>query len=175
MDQQVIEGAKILFLISQIAYVVAAVAAAALVFLWFKLKIPSVISDLSGRTARKSIAQTRAHNEKSGNKGFRPSAENVDRGLLTGSMSAAEKKRGGTRKIQRKKATPAPAPDQPETGLLVGAEATAPPAEETVLLHDPDATAPLLNQEYTPVKRTGGVKIELLEEVILIHTKEQIV
>lgn len=171
--------ADILFTISTISYGVAAVSAALLVFLWFKLKIPSVISDLSGRTARKSIAKTRAHNEKSGNKSFKPSATNVDRGMLTGTM-ASEKKRGHTKKMQKKTAA---VQEQPETGLLresvetdfPEAEGTAPLSEETVLLLDPDATVPLLNQEYVPVKRTGGKKIELLEDIMLIHTKEQIV
>lgn len=171
-----------LFTISQISYIVAAVAGAVAVFLWFKLKIPAVIGDLTGRTARKSIARTRSYNEQSGNKSYKPSATNVNRGSLTDSMSVGDKKRN-TKKLQRKKTEAA---EQLETGLLtesnaedatglLNGEGTAPLAQETALLLDPDATAPLLNVDHTPVNRTGGVKIQLLEEILFIHTKEQIV
>lgn len=37
---------------------------------WFKFNIPKIIGDLSGRTAQKSIAQMRAHNEMTGKKTF---------------------------------------------------------------------------------------------------------
>ncbi len=181
MENQSIASA--LLTASSVLYVVAAVAAAVAVFLWFKLKIPSVIGDLSGRTARKSIAKTRAHNEKTGNKSFKSSATNVNRGMLTGTMPGVDKKRGAAKKPERRQAAAADNPetgllresaDQEMTGLLNGAD-TAPLEEGTVLLHDPDVTAPLLNQTHAPVKRSGGKKIELLEEVLLIHTEEQIV
>lgn len=172
---------QILLDISQILYIVAAVAGAAAAFLWFKLKIPAVIGDLSGRTARKAIARTRAHNEKTGSKGFKTSATNAERGMLTGSMSVSEKKRN-TKKLQQRKSAVS---EQPETGLLresnvqdatgmLISEETVALEQETAMLLDPDATAPLLSKQYTPVNRTGGKKIDLLEEVILIHTKEQI-
>ena len=181
MEQQVV---KILFTVSQISYIVAGIAAAVAVFLWFKLKIPAVIGDLSGRTARKSIAKTRAHNEKSGGKGYQPSATNVKRGTLTDTMGMAEKKRGSTEKIRHKKPDTAEqletgllkeSSDMEVTGLLNETDETVALSGETSLLLDPDATVPLLNQEHVPVQRTGGKKIELLEEIILIHTQEQIV
>lgn len=176
--------AGILSLISTISYGIAAVAAGLAVFLWFKFKIPSVISDLSGRTARKSIARARMSNEKSGNKSYRPSQTNVARGELTGTMETAGKKRGLGKKKGTKPEAVQEFKDIVETGLLKetddstgilnAPEDTAPLSGETTLLEDPNATATLLNQEVAPVKRTGGKKVELLEEIVLIHTSEQI-
>lgn len=67
--------AEILSLISTISFVIAAISFALAVFFWFSFKIPSVIGDLSGRTAKKSIARMRASNERAGGQGYKPSAE----------------------------------------------------------------------------------------------------
>lgn len=51
------------------------------------LKIPKVISDLSGATARKAIKNIREQNEASGDKGYKVSAINEARGKLTDKIS----------------------------------------------------------------------------------------
>ena len=79
--------------ISLIGYIAAGVFLAAAVVLFFVFKIPTVIGDLSGRTARKSIAKQRAANESSGSKSFRPSEGNVARGKITESMPDAKKQK----------------------------------------------------------------------------------
>ena len=56
-----------------------------LVFIF--LKIPKVISDLSGATARKAIKMIREQNEASGDKGYKVSAFNEARGKLTDKIS----------------------------------------------------------------------------------------
>ncbi|MDR1563598.1 MAG: hypothetical protein LBS74_01395 [Oscillospiraceae bacterium] len=53
------------------------------ILFFIRYKIPKVVGDLSGRTAKKSIEQMRLRNEQSGNKSFRPSAVNSDRVPLT--------------------------------------------------------------------------------------------
>ena len=61
------------------------------VFIWFKFDILAVIGDLSGSTAKKSIARMRENNEKSGVKSYRSSATNVQRGKLTDTMNMSNK------------------------------------------------------------------------------------
>lgn len=55
--------------------------------LFFVLRIPRVISDLTGRTARKAIEDIRRQNEQSGDKTYRSSAVNQKRGKLTDKIS----------------------------------------------------------------------------------------
>ena len=87
---------EILSLVSLISYIVAGICLVVTIFLWIIFKIPSVIGDLSGRTARKSIARMRANNEKAGGQGYKPSAENAGRGKLTDTMQHSKKLAGDT-------------------------------------------------------------------------------
>lgn len=57
------------------------------VVLFFTLRIPKVISDLTGRTARKAIENIRLQNEQSGDKTYQSSAVNLQRGKLTDKIS----------------------------------------------------------------------------------------
>lgn len=57
------------------------------IILFITLKIPKVISDLSGATARKAIKNIREQNEASGSKGYKVSAVNEARGKLTDKIS----------------------------------------------------------------------------------------
>ena len=57
------------------------------VVLFFVLQIPRVISDLTGRTAKKAIAHIRMQNEMSGDKAYQTSAVNMQRGKLTDKIS----------------------------------------------------------------------------------------
>lgn len=50
--------------LSVTSYILAGVFLVTAIVLWFVLKIPRVIGDLSGRNARKSIAEMRNGNEK---------------------------------------------------------------------------------------------------------------
>lgn len=56
-------------------------------FLFFVLKIPKVIGDLTGATARKAIDDIRSQNEKSGEKTYKSSRVNRERGMLTDKMT----------------------------------------------------------------------------------------
>lgn len=53
------------------------------IILFFVLKIPKVIGDLSGATARKAIRTIREQNEASGEKSYKASGYNEARGRLT--------------------------------------------------------------------------------------------
>lgn len=58
--------------------------------LFFVLKIPAVIGDLSGATAKKAIENIRNQNEESGEKAYKSSAVNKERGKLTDKISPSE-------------------------------------------------------------------------------------
>lgn len=57
------------------------------VVLFFVLKIPKVIGDLTGTTARKAINEIRKQNERTGDKTFRSSPVNRERVKLTDKIS----------------------------------------------------------------------------------------
>lgn len=57
------------------------------ILLFILLRIPKVIGDLSGATARKAIENIRSQNESSGDKLYKTSAVNKQRGRLTDKIS----------------------------------------------------------------------------------------
>ena len=171
--------AQTLQTLSIISFAVAGVCLVLAIFFWFFFKIPTVIGDLSGRNARKSIAKMRAANEKSGVKAYKESKTNAERGKLTGTMPADSGKLKKTVTNDGK----------PETGLLaenmaeglefeatgVLDEATGILGSETTgLLIDENATAPLDTPVNKHPVRSGGKKLEMIEEVMLVHTDEVI-
>lgn len=172
--------AQTLQTLSIISFAVAGVCLVLAVFFWFFFKIPMVIGDLSGRTARKSIAKMRAANEKTGAKAYKESKTNAERGKLTGTMPNMGKP---------KKKKEVSDNGKPETGLLAenkadGLESEATgvldeatgilESDTTGLLIDENATASLDTPAQKHTARTGGKKIEMIEEVMLIHTDEVI-
>ena len=112
--------------LSIISFAVAAVCFVLAIFLWFFFKIRTVIGDLSGRTARKSIAQMRAANEKSGVKSYQESKTNAERGKVTATMPDSGK-------INKKDAS---SHGKPDTGLLTDNNANVKDPEETGMLGD---------------------------------------
>ena len=169
--------AEILSLISLISYIIAGVAAVLAVFFWFFFKIPSVIGDLSGRTAKKSIARKRASNERSGGRGYQPSATNANRGKITETMQPPHNPKSDSKKGQ-----PIDERRMPETGLLETNKAACIDSHQTELLNDEtsgflvdkNATVALQEEPTQIVKRTGGKKLIMLEDIMLIHTDEVI-
>lgn len=173
--------AESLSTLSTISFAVAGICLVLAIIFWFFFKIPIVIGDLSGRTARKSIAKMRAVNEKTGAKSYKESKNNAARGKLIGTMPDSDKlaKKNVVDDGQR-----------PETGLLaenrteeVGTEETGVlldeatgilESEATGLLIDENATESLVKLTQTYRKRAGGMKLTMLEEVMLIHTNEVI-
>lgn len=175
--------ADILFIISNVSFGIAAVAFITAVVLFIKFKIPSVIGDLSGKNARRSIEQMRSYNEKTGDKKYRPSKVNEQRGKITAPMPVGKGKgddeRPDTGLLNESENMKETMPLTDETESLV--EETAKLDDETMALGDrtalsgqknmterlnqiPEATMPLRQRE----------PIQLLEEILLIHTDEVI-
>jgi len=163
--------AQTLQTLSIISFAVAGVCLVLAIFFWVFFKIPTVIGDLSGRTARRSIAKMRVANEKTGAKSYKESKINAERGKLTGTIPDSGKK--------KKNITD---DGKTETGLLSenkvdGYESEATgilESETTGLLIDEDATAPLKDIVHNQPARTGGKKLKMIEEVMFIHTDEVI-
>lgn len=213
-------------LLSTVVFVVAGVCLLLAIFLWFFFKIPSVIGDLTGSTARKSIARIREANEKSGNKSYVPSRINAGRGKITGTMQGkgtqAKKEED---KYKTEEFDQTGILENEETGTLdlnfagVGSEPTgmlneegterfgseetgrldmngaegagseetgqldAEGSEETGMLNEEDtaklgseyaAGMPVNNANSQKNVKSGGKKIEIIEEVMIVHTDERI-
>lgn len=137
------------------------------IFFWFKFGIPAVIGDLSGRTARKSIARMREENERSGNKSHRPSVVNRERVAITNPIPSGKTASGNDLETGILSENRAENYDSEQTALLTE-------NEETALLVDDNETAPLEAVAEQIIVRSGGKKLKLLEEVMLVHTDEVI-
>ena len=83
--------AETLSTISVVSFIAAGIFVVLAIAQWFLFNIPAVWGDLSGKNARKSIERMRKNNEKSGNKYYKSSKTNVERGKLTGTMEGAGK------------------------------------------------------------------------------------
>ncbi len=159
--------ADILHIVSVISFVAAGVFAALAVALWFVFKIPSVMGDLSGRAARKSIERMRQHNEKTGNKSYKTSKENLERGKLTGTMKGI-----GTISVNNNEETGllnenlASNYEKQGTGLLID--------DSTGLLDDSERAVSLEAEENITIRAASSISIRMIDEVILVHTEEVI-
>lgn len=166
--------------LSVISYVIAGICFALAVILWFRFKIPDVINDLTGKTAKKTIAKMRSANEKSGVKFYKQSATNVERGKLTVTASNLKETKNQNDNSEN---------NRPETGLLDENKSQGVESVKTEVLDevtdvlDFEATQVLDDEESTPLLNSqtdeqaikpSAKKIEMLEEVTLIHTSETI-
>lgn len=154
-----------LMTISVISFIATGVFAILAVILWFVFKIPSVMGDLSGRTAKKSIELMRQNNEKTGVKSYRSSKENLRRGKLTSAIKESDKNKK----------------EVVETVLLNENMKKNHVSNATELLLDEEKTEPLdmvtaaLDDDLSEKRnKISSISIKLLEEIMYIHTKEVI-
>lgn len=108
--------AEILSLISVISFVICGIAFVLAVFFWFFFKIPAVIGDLSGRTARKSIEKMRSGNEKAAAQSYKPKTAYTTYTLSP--LAAPQPPKPAEVKIREKTQKPAMPEQMPETNLL---------------------------------------------------------
>ena len=158
---------EILSTISIISFVLSGVCLILAILFFVKFKIPAVIGDLSGRTAKKSIARMRESNEKSGAKAFRSSRENENRGKITGIIKESAK---------LDKAVSQSKEESIETGLLIEQDVPTQSLDETSFLDESGTELLIENQQpiAEPIRRKGKQLI-MLEEILLIHTNEIII
>lgn len=173
--------AAILFIISVILFIV--------------LKIPSVIGDLSGATARKAIEDIRNQNENTGEKVYKSSLVNRERGKLTDKISPSgnliKNPSGGiwgamttekisTQKLSEDAANETTVLGSNETTVLGGGnETTVLGGNETTVLNGGETTLldsmPAMNETslLSPSMISGGI-FEIEYEITFIHTTEVI-
>lgn len=168
------------------------------VVLFFKLQIPKVISDLSGRTARRAIEDIRRQNEATGDKSYKSSHVNLQRGKLTDKISNSGRivpraeTPFGTGMITEKISTArlAQTEQAPETAVLTPENETSVLTEnnETTVLYQANETSVLSPSNETSVLDSGYGETSVLQmpeeeavpqftiefEITYIHTNEVI-
>lgn len=151
-------------LISIISFIIALIFTILAVVLWFAFKIPSVIGDLSGRTAKKSIESLRKYNNKSASNLYKPSSTNNSRVKLTDTMEQDKKELDSNETHH-------------ETGLLHDNKAEQYESEETGILIDDEATGLLLNDNATELlideEETGLLTDDNIKETFEEDKKEE--
>lgn len=166
--------ADILSTVSIVLFVLAGVFLLLTITLGMKFSVWEIVGDLSGRTARKSIANIRTKNEKTGGKVYRSSSTNKERPPLTSRMSPA---------VEIKKETTTTTKQQyAETGILAENQAESLDEEGTTILK-PENQEPSQGDETTILEECNSRfnqmaavqgEIQMIEEIILIHTDEVI-
>ncbi len=160
--------AELLVKISYIAFAGAVVCLILAVILFIKFKIPTVIGDLSGKNAKKAIQQMRETNSPKGNPALKPGKKNEKHKKLTEELTF-KKKENVTEAIR------------PETGLLKETMAASQESlsDETELLVS-EETAILgnvtesLESETEILTQQKTVHMKMLDDIMLVHTKERI-
>lgn len=87
---------ELLQTLAWVAFIASGVFLVIAIVLFFLLDVPKLYGDVSGRTAQKAIEAIREQNEKSGNKAYRPSAVNAERGKITDKITQSGKIQPGT-------------------------------------------------------------------------------
>lgn len=173
--------------VSIVFFVIAAVSLLVAIYAFIRFNIPQVIGELSGRTARKSIAQMRDKNDKTGNKAHRPSPSAIERGTLTDKIEEKSKTSKAEKNAEKNADPNATVPlrkgvyDDNATAPLPqnnNSNATVPlsnNSEATELLAD-DETTVLSNAELQPnVSQNAKIDgFKVIKSIVLIHTNETI-
>lgn len=160
-------------IVSIVAFSLAGLCFLAAVFFWFKFDIWEIIGDLTGRTAKKTIEQMRAENEKNGKKSYRPTPIAVERGAKTEMIvhkigEAANDKGDISGELPTEKMSNATEYLSTETELLDNATETL--FQDTELL---DGTELLSDTaKLKPIAENNA--FVMLQNIVLIHTNEDI-
>lgn len=130
---------ELLQTLSIAAYIAAGVLLLIGIALFFLLDVPKLYGDISGRTARKAIEAIRQQNETTGNKAYKPSPVNAERGRLTDKITPSGRLESQTTGVPvgvgtEKFATAILAPQSNETTILNGD--SSPTGETTLLTQD---------------------------------------
>ena len=145
--------------ISIVLFVLAAVCLAFGIFAFITFRIPSIIGDLTGRNARKSIEQMRESNEKGRKKSYRSHPVASARGTITEPIeeSRQEKRDGGSKETY--------AGINATIRLNYNASGTEILGGSTEVLSEDIA--------YTALNEIP-VKMKMIQDIVLIHTEEVI-
>lgn len=149
---------ELLQTLSIAAYVAAGVLLLTAIALFFLLDVPKLYGDVSGRTAKKAIEAIRQQNESTGNKAYKPSAVNAERGRLTDKITQSGRLQSqteglpvsvGTEKFDT--STLVPQPNETTVLEQLVGETTVLTAD---LPHDSGETTLLVNEETEKVQKS---------------------
>ncbi len=173
-------------LIAIISFSLAILGMGATAYLWFKFKILDIINDLSGKTARRSIAQLRRDNEKSGIKIHRATVDAYRRGKITEEIekvkeSPPKEKLSGT-PTEKLEHIDFNATDVLTTEELAEAAMAQTSDKEACTIEDGSlqTTAELANStgdmetEQLTASSPDKGKLKIIQEIIKVHTDEKI-
>ena len=158
---------ELLQTLSLVAYIAAGVLFLVAVALFFLLDVPKLYGDVSGRTAKKAIEAIPQQNESTGNKAYKPSAVNAERGKLTDKITQSGRLQSQTAGLSvsvgtEKFATSTLAPQPKETTVLEGT------TNETTVLTGTlptggGETTLLVNEEFhaEPVSADGKFTVDV--------------
>lgn len=154
--------AEVLSTLSLISFITAGLCFVLAILFFIKFGIPTVIGDLSGHTARKSIKKMRENNENSGHKSYKPSTNNVLRGKITGSIPDLKEINRST-------------DEHPETDLLKSNKSEFNENYETTgLLNNSKKAVQTENMVTTEKVKDNVIQLKIIDDVLLIHTDEVI-
>ena len=171
---------ELLHTLSLAAYILAVVMLVLAVILFFVLDIRKVLGDVTGATARKAIENIRQQNEAAGEKVYKPSKVNAERGMVTDKISASGRLQQhlpgfgaspATEKFHTAQLNPHAnettllGTASNETTLLAGGDAST---GETTLLNTAEAGAPQEIQN-APVVFTIDVEMKFVGSTELIE------
>lgn len=170
-------------IVSIIFFIIAGASLLVAIYSFIRFNIPQVIGELSGRTAKKSIAQMRDKNLKTGDKSHRPTKAAQERGTLTDKIEEKP----------IKKAKQSGATELLDEGTVLLDNSTELLSEEgtellgndtevlnnaTELLNDNatellDEGTALLTQAVNTNQNTQNVDgFKMIQNIVLIHTNE---
>lgn len=170
-------------IVSIIFFIIAGASLLVAIYSFIRFNIPQVIGELSGRTAKKSIAQMRDKNLKTGDKSHRPTKAAQERGTLTDKIEEKP----------IKKAKQSDATELLDEGTVLLDNSTELLSEEgtellgndtevlnnaTELLNDNatellDEGTALLTQAVNTNQNTQNVDgFKMIQNIVLIHTNE---
>lgn len=140
--------------------------------LFVALRIPKVVGDLSGATAKKAIQSIREQNEQSGNKVYKSSKVNIERGKLTEKISPSgrlvQHPTTGFGARTEKISTQFLQNQALQNGMAGETEVLGPTAETTVLNMEISETTVLMQNT------TMQSFFEIEQDITFIHTDEQV-
>lgn len=159
----------VLFIIAGLSFLVA-------IYSFIRFNIPQIIGELSGRTAKKSIAQMRDKNVKTGTKSHHPSPVAKERGTITNKINRnnkvansfvkAEKLNDNTELLSSNKQDIA----YNQTELLNN-ETEVLDDNATQLLNE---NAPKFMASTAPFCQANSNDFKIVQNIIIIHTNETI-
>lgn len=145
---------ELLQTLSLVSYIIAGVLLLAGVALFFLLDVPKLYGDVSGRTAKKAIEAIRQQNETTGNKAYKPSAVNAERGKLTDKITQSGRLESQTAGLPVSVGT-----EKFATSTLV------PQPDETTVLKETAGETTVLSEDLSTVGETSVLAKEEPEVV----------